>query len=111
MAGAYALLVVLTFTWKYVFFQKDRRLIQNNTTKNLLCSSQFTPTRFTPYTYVSFLFPTSISKDYLMVLANPAKTEALKEFRTLLEGVYSEYDNVLFLVVPHPEHIRQDPIQ
>ena len=38
-----------------------------------------------------------------MVLVNPAKLEALREFRVLSEGVYSEHD--LFFVVTYSEHI------
>lgn len=57
---------------------------------------------------VSFLLISciSINKGCLMVLANPAKTEAWGESRALLEAVYSEFDDVLFLAVTYPEHIR-----
>lgn len=66
---------------------------------------------YTIYIKVFYLLSyISICKDYLIVLANPAKMEALKRCRALLEGVLLEHDD-LFFVVTYPEHIGQNPVQ
>lgn len=86
-AGPRSLSVAFTFTCKCVFSQEGRRLIQKLLPLKICIAHPSLLTHVSQHVLnVSFLFISciSISKDYLMVLANPAKREALRECSALL---------------------------